>query len=138
MNKLDNLLNWYSTMTCQSVSDCHLFYEADAHFKDPFNDVHGIDLIEKIFLHMFETTNNPRFLILETIEQDQQAFVTWLFKFSLKGKDYTIQGGSHLKFGEQGLVTEHRDYWDAAEELLQHLPIIGKPIQWLRRQFEVK
>ena len=137
MNTLDKLLHWYSTLTPQSVRDCHLFYEADAHFKDPFNDVCGIVHIERIFLHMFESTDHPRFFITETIVQDQQAFVTWVFKFSLKGKDYNIEGGSHLKFSAHDLVTEHRDYWDAAEELLQHLPIVGKPIQWLRQQFKV-
>ncbi len=138
MNKLDDLLHWYSTLTADKVEDCHLFYETQARFKDPFNDVHGIAAIEKIFIHMFQSTDNPRFIIAEKIIQDQQAFVTWTFKFSLKGKDYSIVGGSHLKFNAQGLVLEHRDYWDAAEELLQHLPIVGKPIQWLRQQFKVK
>ncbi|MET3106813.1 hypothetical protein AAKU67_002656 [Oxalobacteraceae bacterium GrIS 2.11] len=35
------------------------------------------------------------------------------------------------------MVTDHRDYWDAAEELFQKLPLIGAPIRWLRRQFKV-
>jgi hypothetical protein len=34
-----------------------------------------------------------------------------------------------------GLVILHRDYWDAAEELLQKLPIVGAPIRWLRKKF---
>ena len=34
------------------------------------------------------------------------------------------------------MVIEHRDYWDAVEELLQKLPLIGTPIRWLCRRFK--
>jgi len=138
MNHLDNLLIWYSTLTVDTVKDARLFYQPNAHFKDPFNDVHDINAIEAIFAHMFETTENPRFIIHEKIAQDRQAFVTWTFEFTLKNKPYSVVGGSHLKFDEDGLVVEHRDYWDAAEELFAKLPVIGWPIRWLRKQFLVK
>ena len=135
MNHLDNLLLWYATLTPKSVRDAKHFYQTDARFKDPFNDVRGIAAIEAIFAHMFASTQNPRFIFGEKIGQDHQAFVTWIFEFSLKGKAYSVAGASHLRFGDDGLVIEHRDYWDAAEELFQKLPIVGGPIRWLRRQF---
>jgi hypothetical protein len=49
--------------------------------------------------------------------------------------NYEIAGASHFRFNHEGLVTLHRDYWDAAEELLQKLPVVGAPIRWLRRRF---
>jgi hypothetical protein len=137
MIALDNLLHWYASLTPQSIRDVAKFYQADAHFKDPFNDVRGVAGIEAIFVHMFETTEFPRFIIGERIEQAHQAFVTWTFEFSLKGKAYCVVGGSHFVFDDHGLVIEHRDYWDAAEELFQKLPIVGAPIRWLRRRFAV-
>lgn len=138
MSQLHDLLHWYSTLTPASVKEAGRFYQKNARFKDPFNDVVGIPAIEAIFEHMFKTTQNPRFIIGDVIEQGQQAFVTWVFEFRLKDNDYKIVGGSHLQFDETGLVTLHRDYWDAAEELLQKLPLIGGPIRWLRRQFRVE
>ena len=138
MKNLLPLLNWYSTLNPNSVQDAKQFYAPTARFKDPFNDVSGIPAIEAIFKHMFATTENPRFIIAEQIVQHQQAFVTWTFEFKLKGKPYQIVGGSHLVFNDAGLVTLHRDYWDAAEELLQKLPLIGTPIRWLRSKFSVK
>ncbi|WP_027467889.1 nuclear transport factor 2 family protein [Deefgea rivuli] len=136
-SKLTALLDWYSHISPQTLAQAAQFYAADARFKDPFNDVQGVPAIEAIFRHMFATTQNPRFVIGERIEQGQQAFVTWTFEFELKGKPYRIVGGSHLVFNSQGEVTLHRDYWDATEELLQKLPLIGAPIRWLRRQFQV-
>ncbi|KPC52286.1 hypothetical protein WG78_14545 [Amantichitinum ursilacus] len=32
---------------------CKLYYSANAHVKDPFNDVVRLDAIQKIFVHMF-------------------------------------------------------------------------------------
>ena len=135
---LDQLLAWYSSLTPDSVKLAVDFYQSGARFKDPFNEVQGVEAIIKIFDHMFVTTESPRFIIHERVMQGRQAFVTWTFEFGLKGKHYTVLGASHLKFDAEGLVIEHRDYWDAAEELFQKLPVIGAPVRWLRRQFEVK
>jgi hypothetical protein len=137
MTKLSELLNWYSTLKPQSVALAAHFYHPEAHFKDPFNDVTGVPAITHIFDHMFVATQNPRFSIHEHFQEHQQAFVSWTFEFELKGSKYSILGGTHLKFDANGMVTEHRDYWDAAEELFQKLPLIGGPVRWLRAQFKV-
>lgn len=137
MTRLDELLNWYSALTPMSVMRTAQYYHPDAKFKDPFNEVIGVTAIIHIFQHMFVTTDNARFIIDDRISQDQQAFVSWRFEFVFKGTHYTIVGASHLKFDAAGLVIDHRDYWDAAEELFQKLPLIGAPMRWLRRQFKV-
>ena len=134
----EKLMHWYANLTPDTLHDLHYFYEADATFKDPFNDVQGLQAISVIFEHMFKTTVNPHFIFLDKLEQSNQLFVTWLFHFGLNGKQYTIHGGSHIKFSHTGLVMEHRDYWDVAEELWQKLPLIGTLTTWLRRKFTAK
>ncbi len=137
MTNPDPLLAWYASLTPDTVARAGQFYAADAQFRDPFNDVRGVPAIEAIFHHMFVTTEQPRFIIGERVVQGQQAFITWQFVFSLRGKAYQVEGGSHLRFNADGLVVMHRDYWDAAEELLAKLPLVGAPIRWLRRRFRV-
>ena len=137
MTQLDDLLKWYSALTPDNVKLAGDFYHPAVHFKDPFNDVQGVTALIAIFDHMFATTENPRFIMFDQFGNDEQAFVTWTFKFSLKGKPYSVQGSTHFKMDPSGLIIEHRDYWDAAEELFQQLPLIGGPIRWLRRQFKV-
>ena len=134
-NKLAPLLAWYAALAPENLHRTREFYAVDAHFRDPFNDVRGVASLETILRHMFATTDNPHFLIGERIVQAEQAFVTWTFVFSLRVKTYEIAGGTHFHFNAHGLVTLHRDYWDAAEELRQKLPLVGAPIRWLRRRF---
>jgi ketosteroid isomerase-like protein len=132
------LIAWYAQLSPESLENIDQFYESDAKFKDPFNEVAGIQAIKKIFDHMFLTTNNPHFVFFNTIEQGNQAFVTWVFHFGLNGREYSVNGSSHLQYDENGLMTDHRDYWDAAEELWQKLPLIGGIVFWLRQKFQVK
>ena len=137
MNDPEPLLAWYASLSPDTVGRAGEFYATDARFRDPFNDVCGLGAIEAIFGHMFVHTDQPRFIIGERLVQGDQAFVTWLFVFRLRGAPYQISGASHLRFNPDGLVVMHRDYWDAAEELLQKLPLVGAPIRWLRRRFRV-
>ena len=138
MSALDHLLAWYSSLDRQSLARIAEFYAPGARFKDPFNDVRGIDAIRLIFEHMFDATEAPRFIILERMEQDSQAFATWRFEFALKGRPYVVLGATHFRLDAGGRVTEHRDYWDAAEELWQKLPVLGGLVAWLRARFAVR
>ncbi|MCI1006179.1 nuclear transport factor 2 family protein [Herbaspirillum sp. C7C8] len=135
MQHLDRLLDWYGALDRGSLDRIGEFYAPEALFKDPFNDIKGLRSIRAIFAHMFETTEEPRFVILERMGQGAQGFATWRFEFRLKGRFYTVLGATHLRFDTAGLVIEHRDYWDAAEELWQKLPLIGGPVKWLRGKF---
>jgi hypothetical protein len=35
---------------------------------------------------------------------------------------------------DEGRITLHRDYWDAAEELYEKLPLIGSLMRWLKKR----
>jgi limonene-1,2-epoxide hydrolase len=137
-DRLDALAEWYVTLTRQSVRHIGQFYASEVHFKDPFNDIRGIAAMIAVYEHMFDTTDNPHFIIHDRMVDGDQAFITWVFEFGLKGKHYSVVGSTHLKFNDEGLVVLHRDYWDAAEELFQKLPVIGGLVRWLRRLFETK
>lgn len=112
------------------------YYAADARFKDPFNDVRGVPAIAQIFSHMFEALDQPRFVVTHQLQQGSDAFLSWDFTFRFKNfrRDQLqcIQGATHLKLDDAGLVTLHRDYWDAAEELYEKLPLVGGLMRWLK------
>lgn len=111
-------------------------YAVDASFKDPFNDVRGRDAIEPIFAHMFRQVDDPRFVVVTGVQQENNAFVTWEFRFRMKrfsSGEQCIRGASHIVFDAAGLVQLHRDYWDAAEELYEKLPVLGVFMRMLKR-----
>ena len=136
--KLDQLVNIYETLSLQSLSALAEVYTPDAHFKDPFNDVRGLPAIEGIFRHMFTQVAAPRFVVRERVAGESTAFLIWDFHFTRGGKPMIIHGSSHLKFDASGRAFEHRDYWDAAEELYAHLPLIGALMLFLQRRLAAR
>lgn len=131
------VVQWYEQLGPDTLDSLHTCYTSHAHFKDPFNDVYGVAEIRQIFAHMFDTVDEPRFTVTDQVVQGRQAFLTWEFKFRMRrwwaGQPQSISGVSLLRFDETGLVYAHRDYWDAAQELYEKLPVLGVLMRWLRR-----
>jgi ketosteroid isomerase-like protein len=135
---LQRLVQFFESISLQDAGRMTQVYTDDAWFKDPFNEVRGVSNIARIFTHMFEQVDSPRFVVRETVSQGESAFITWDFEFGfrppLRGTPQRIHGCSHVRFAADGRVEYHRDYWDAAEELYEKLPVLGAFMRWLRRR----
>jgi hypothetical protein len=130
---LDRLVAFYETLAPASVERVRELYAADAWFKDPFNEVRGAAAIERIFGHMFEQVEAPRFVITERIAAEPGVMLTWEFRYRSRGAEQCVRGASHRRFDAQGRVAYHRDYWDAAEELYARLPLLGLLLRRLQK-----
>lgn len=135
---IDRIVQTFENLSPADIDGLGTLYAPDARFKDPFNDVVGLPKIQRIFLHMFAALHQPRFVITGRIVQGSQCFLTWEFRFRFKrfhpAQEQCILGGSHLVLDDAGRITLHRDYWDAAEELYEKLPVIGQLLRWLKRR----
>jgi len=132
------LVSFFERLTPQTLHELDALYAADARFKDPFNDVTGLPAIRGIFAHMFVALKSPGFVVTSRIEQGSSCFLIWEFHFEFKrfrrNQPQVILGSSHIIFDDAGRVTLHRDYWDAAEELYEKLPLVGGLMRWLKRR----
>lgn len=132
------VIAFFENLSPADVATIGQFYAPQARFKDPFNEVVGVPAIQGIFAHMFEALEQPRFVVTGRVVQGQQCFLTWDFLFAFKdfhkGMTQTVRGASHLVLDSQGQVTLHRDYWDAAEELYEKLPVVGALMRWLKKR----
>lgn len=136
--RLDQLAAYFESLSKATLPQLRNFYAPDAYFKDPFNEVRDVASIEHIFAEMYVSLHEPRFVVHSKVEQGDEACLTWDFNFRIKrykpDVGRSIRGSSHLKFDEQGRVCYHRDYWDAAEELYEKLPLVGGLMRFLKRR----
>lgn len=133
---LQIVIHFFDHIAVDSVHHLAKLYTDDAYFKDPFNEVRGIDNILPIFTHMFSQVDEPRFVVTGSVLQGEQAFLTWDFLFRMKRfstDEQCIRGATHIRFAADGRVEFHRDYWDAAEELYEKLPVLGTLMRGLKR-----
>ena len=135
---VEQIVQFFETLTPASVARLGEYYDPQARFTDPFNEVVGVPAITRIFEHMFVSLHQPRFVVRERVQHGAQCFLTWEFRFYFKGykvgQEQVILGASHLVFSETGLITVHRDYWDAAQELYEKLPVLGSLMRWLKKR----
>jgi len=80
----------------------------------------------------------PRFKVIERVDDDNGALLTWEFSFRRGKRAMQVRGASHLRFNHRGKVVYHRDYWDAAEELYAKLPLLGGLMRFLRRRLAAR
>ena len=136
--KLEQLIDFYQNLTPAGVSQFGEYYAVDAYFKDPFNEVCGVEAIQRIFVHLFSQVGEPRFLVTETLVDSKGAMLVWAFYYRVslwgRGEAQVMHGVSHLRFTPEGKVSYHRDYWDTGEELYMKLPGLGSLIRCLRRK----
>lgn len=132
---LYRVIDFFQSISVDSAQTLSLIYTNDVWFKDPFNEVKGLEQVSHIFTHMFEQVDAPRFVITHSMLQDDQAFLTWDFLFRMRrfsDEEQCIRGATHVRFASDGRVAYHRDYWDAAEELYEKLPVVGSLMRWLK------
>ncbi len=127
-------ITFYEQIKREDLARLSDIFTQQAHFKDPFNDVYGVDRIAAIFQHMFDTLTAPKFIVEESMLDGDVAYIKWQFTGSLKTKPFQITGVSRVVFDHQGLVSEHIDYWDASEQFYMKLPVIGALLRLIRRQ----
>jgi ketosteroid isomerase-like protein len=134
---LRRVVDFFESIAPEDVDRLGQIYSADAYFKDPFNELRGVAGIARIFAHMFVQVEAPRFIVHSAIRGGDEAFLVWDFRFRMKrfsGAEQCIHGSTHIRFDADGLVCFHRDYWDAAEELYEKIPLLGGLMRLLKRQ----
>ena len=150
--RLVKIKTFYETLSPDSLDQIGELYAPNARFKDPFQSVQGQGAIRGVFEHMFQLQATSRFIIVgitqsvpETVPvpdtvpvpesiSGAQACLRWIYWLELRGKPVSIEGCSWLCFDAAGYIVDHRDYWDAAEELYEKIPVLSWLMQWLRRK----
>lgn len=135
---LSALADWYESLTPETLARLGEHYAANAWFKDPFNEVSGLEAIRRVFAHMFATLRAPRFRVTARVADESGALLVWEFRFGAGRREYLVRGATHLRFNARGKVTYHRDYWDTAEELYAKAPLLGGLVRLLRRRLSAR
>ena len=124
-NIVKNYINLFSNLTPQSINEFDDLVSSDIDFKDPFNNVKGVNAFKKIFYHMFENVKEPKFTIIDYSINKQRVFLKWKMTFKAFKSIQTIEGMSELFLNNSGKVASHIDYWDSLNGLYIKIPYIG-------------
>ncbi len=133
-NYADRYRCFLESLTAERLDELVDYVSPNVRFRDPFNDITGPAALRRLFAHMFATVEDIRFEVTDLMQQDRLCFMSWTLTGRLRGRAWTVEGMSRVAFDPQGRVCEHSDYWDAASQFYERLPLLGRLIAALRRR----
>lgn len=115
-------------------------YSKDAYLNDTLVTHHGSDEIMAYFLETADTMSSYEITIDDTVSSGSEHYIRWTMVFSAPrlngGKPVESCGVSHVRFGADGKVLMHQDFWDAGTNIYGQIPVLGGVIESIRRRFE--
>lgn len=142
-DSLSRYVRALETLEPGSLAELLALCDPDIHFRDPFNDCHGIDAFGRIMGDIFDKLDEVRFTadhVAWSASDANCALMQWTLRAKLRtlaNQPWTVQGCSVLHVGGDGNITAHYDYWDAAAGLYERIPLIGFVLRSLRRRIRV-
>jgi predicted ester cyclase len=134
----DRYRRYLETLTPQSLDALGDHVTADVRFKDPFNDVRGLNAMRRVFEHMFENVSDIRFTVHGMALDGATCFMNWQFAGRLGKREWVFDGASVITLGTDGKVVSHIDHWDAAAAFYERLPVIGWLLARIRGRLAIR
>jgi hypothetical protein len=126
---------FYETLSPETLDGLRPLVAPQVRFKDPFNDVRGVEALLRATAAMFRF-GTPRFEILDRALSERAGYLLWRYTVDIHAATpRIIEGMTELRFDAEGRVAEHIDHWDAAEQLYEKVPLLGTLLRLIKRRF---
>jgi hypothetical protein len=114
-------------------------YAADLYFRDPFKMYHTETEFEAYLLRESAAVGLYQMDWQDVANHDGDYYFRWVMTLKLKrdGKNdppSLNNGISHVRFGPDGKVIFHEDYFDAATFLYEKVPVLGGGIRFIKKR----
>ena len=88
-------------------------------FRDPERGVEGV----RAYLQReFSVEQDVRCRFGEPVCGEDRAAVEWWASWTEQGRELTLSGVTVLRFDDDGMVVDHRDYWNEVPQRVEPFP----------------
>ena len=130
---------YFEDLTPDTLPEIARIATPDMRFRDPFNDVRGIDDVVRLLGTMY-AHGTPRFEILDRALGQSAGYILWRFTNDPGGgrAPFVITGMSEIHFAPDGRISEHIDHWDSGGQFYERIPVLGWLIRLVRKRLELR
>ena len=111
------------------------FYNENVIFQDPTQKSQGLDSYVRAQEKLVKRCDDVYIETHAIAICGSYGFVEWTMGLKIMGKEFVYPGTTRLLFSEDGLIQEHRDYFDFCGPTFGPVPILGPFIRWLYSRF---
>lgn len=137
----ERYIAFLEAMTPADLDRLSEFCVPDVRFRDPFNDVTGVEAYRAVLAKMFEDTGQPDFVVTGRAVTGEWLYLRWRFVASGPGgKRLWIEGMSEIRFDApgdaRGKVISHFDFWDAGQ-VYERIPVLRSLVGLVKRRLSI-
>ena len=111
-------------------------YAPDAYLNDTLKTLHGTPAIRDYFIKTAEGLDSMTVTFDDLAVSGRNYYFRWTMdtrmKHLAKGKTVRTIGVTLVRFDPQGRVLIHQDFWDSAQGVWDHVPVLGSVIRWIQ------
>lgn len=113
-------------------------YADRLYFNDTLKEISDIDTLEHYLLDTAANVDSCTVTIHDVISKNGDYYFRWemfiKFKKFRKGEVQPSIGMTHIRFDKDGRIVFHQDYWDAAANLFEKVPVVGWMIRKIKKR----
>ena len=131
---IEQFVSVYANLNSSNVDELKKVYHSNIEFIDPIHHLSGFSDVKKYMQHMYENIADYQLIVLDCVEGETTAYLTWKLRFrhpKLKGgKQIEFDGVSKLDFNEK--IFRHQDFYDLGAMLYEHIPVFGALVKVIK------
>ena len=129
-DKVNDLKSFYSNWDVGSMDRLDSIYDENIVFEDPYHCVTGIKGLKRYFRKTMQGVNHCKFEFVDDVVADNKACLMWVMTYSHPrvsgGKSLSLNGSSWVVLNRSSQkIGKHKDYYDTAEMIFDHIPVVG-------------
>jgi len=111
-------------------------YAPDAYLNDTLKTIHGSQAIRDYFIKTAKGLDSMTVTFDDLAVSGRNYYFRWTMDTRMKnlarGKTVRTIGITLVRFDSEGRVILHQDFWDSAQGVWEHVPVMGSVIRWIR------
>jgi len=111
-------------------------YAPDAYLNDTLKTLHGSAAIREYFIRTAQGLDSMKVIFDDLAVSGRNYYFRWTMDTRMKhlapGKTIRTIGVTMVRFDPQGRVILHQDFWDSAQGVWDHVPVLGTMIRWIQ------
>lgn len=135
---IEHFKTLYRTMCAEDLQEQLLVevYDEDLLFQDSFHKIETRDAFLKYCAELYQNLTSCDFEFHDQWVNEGQAMLTWTMSYCHPrlngGREISVQGASQIRFNQK--IYFHQDYFDGGALIYEHVPVLGRIIQQLKKR----
>lgn len=135
---LEHFKDAFNRLNANTLDLLAEIYTADVYFRDPVHELQGLPALRAYYGRLYDGVISCQFEFADEVIQGQQGMLVWIMRFQharlRRGEVLELRGVSHLKFGDDGKVSYHHDYFDMGAFIYERVPVLGGIIRAIKNR----